>query len=516
MKTTSVLTLCWFLFAVSLPEVVLSGSYTQSERDEAYRIAKQRIERAKGAAKLSLSDLGALDRLPPEIEDMDLRALYLGNENEKTGHGGTQVRDISLLRNMRRLQVLHLEDTPVSSLAALREKELLQELNISGTRVSSLNPLRDNRRLEVLKLANTNVSSLEPLESLRKLRTLDIKHTRVDDLSPLRDMRNLDLLILSHTPVSDLSPIDGLDIRTIWLNGSRVVDLAPLTDMEDLDLLAAGELPRLDVESLKQMTQLSSLQIHGNPVEDLDFLEGYTLVTLNASDTRVHDLSQLPHMKNFYGIQLDGTRVTDLGPLRKFQNLSVVSINNTGVNDISPLAKLPKLSRLEIENTKVTDLAPLRDMVGLEVIGGELPGGYEHPQQDLICAAHRAGMVGDVRKQLLEKTGGLEEYYRVISRIECGEMRHSPLYILIKENWISRDVDILLDDLPKLDEDLRLALLNRKDHRRLPLGRKQPETLLDRVEALQEIDMDARLAREMERLRERLVELGALRSEDLH
>jgi len=516
MRTTTFLITSLYLLALSIPTAALSASFTQAERDEAYRIAKQRIKQERGSGKLGFSDLPALDRLPPEIADMELVALYLGKTNEHLGDLGTQVEDISLLRGMRTLQVLNLTDTPVSSLAALEDMEVLQKLDASGTRISSLAPLRGKQHLETVDVAKTNISSIRPLEESRQIRMLDISHTRVRDLSPLRNMAALELLFLRNTPVRDLSPLAGLDIRDLSISGTRVTDLTPLLSLENLKTLWAGALPSLDVDSLERMQQIAFLWINDNDdVEDLGFLKGHSLRSLDVSGTGVDDLSQLSHMEFLYGLILDDTPVVDLSPLGQNRKLASVSINDTAVKDISPLATLPRLSRLEMNNTRVTDLSPLQNVIGLTVKGAEVPAVSEHPKKKLICAAHRAraGRATQVRKYLAGEMGGLTSYYRVLSRVKCGDMRNSPLYVLASEHTLSQDLKAMIEEIAELDEGLRLALLNEKNHWRMPLGRKVPETLLDRVEAWQQHDTEPHVSRAIDAFHEELISLGARRFE---
>ena len=71
----------------------------------------------------------------------------------------------------------------------------------------------------------------------------------------------------------------------------------------------------------------------------------------------------------------------------------------------------------------------------------------------------------------------------------------------------------MIEEIAELDEGLRLALLNEKNHWRMPLGRKVPETLLDRVEAWQKIDTEPHVTRAIDAFHEELISLGARKFE---
>ena len=117
-----------------------------------------------------------------------------------------------------------------------------------------------------------------------------------------------------------------------------------------------------------------------------------------------------------------------------------------------------------------------------------------------------------VRELLAEEMGGLPQYYRVLSRIKCGDLLNSPLYVLASENMLTGELREMIKEIAELD--LKLALLNEKNHRRMPLGRKLPETLLDRVEAWQKLNTEPRTTRSINAFREELIELGARRIGD--
>lgn len=501
--------------ALLIPAESHSRSFTQAERDEAYLMAQEAIASYKqwdtASKQLSFSDIEALDRLPPEVAELNLAGLYLGRTHNQPG---TQVEDISILRNMPSLRVLNLAHTRVLDLTPVERLAGLETLDISGLSISSIDTLSGLQNIKSLRIDDTQVRDLSPLRGMANLSSLFIANTPVSDLSLLQNKTKLETLHLRNTRVRDLSPLADLNLGSVVISGTNVVDLAPLINMESLQLLSAGSLSRLDEDSLRKMTQVVKISIDDNEIEDLDFLKAHSLLSLSIDDTQVSDLAQMSQMKTLRAISLDGTPVVDLKPLRDLSRLWAVSIDNTNVNDISPLAELPRLARLEMENTKVTDLSPLRGMSGLTVIGAEVPTGYEHPKQKLICLTHQVSAAFSSRQELMAEMGGLTEYYRVVSRIECGDKLHSPLYLTVETP--SRLEDIL-DEVADLDEELRLTLLNRVNQFSLPFGRKRPETILDRVEAGLKRDAESLTADDLKdrrRIREWLIELGAKNAED--
>lgn len=574
-RTSSLLFTALFLLTLSAPAAVIAEVITwtpEERRAWDYKTAEGRIEyirsgRAIPGHHLDLI-LDSLVRLPPEIANLKIQSLSLGTHHRRD-ENGAPVQDISLLRGLRTLQVLDITNTPVSSLAALKDLVILQELNAIGTRVTSLDGLQGKQHLDTVRLDGTNISSLRELKDSPKIRRLSLSGTRVQDLSPLMNMADLEYLNLSNTPVSDLSPLRNLKkLKSLFLSETSVIDLSPLrnlteltelylagTDVMDLTALArlqlrqinisgtkvtdlrslinmgrvldggvgigvlvASALPELDLESLGKMNGLANLVISDNRVKDWSFLKAHTLRRLDVSGTEFADLTLLEHMKGrLRELNLSRTLVVDLSPLSQHKSFSRLRIDDMAVKDISPLAELPNLSWLHMRNTKVADLEPLRDKPGLKLEGAEMPTSIQHPEHEYICAAFGAGRSINARKQLADKMGGLAAYYRVVSGIECGVMRNSPLYEMAELHIFSTDFSETIREIASLDDELRLALLNKKNHRRTR-GRNQPETLLDRVDVAHQVfakeTSPSRQFKEFNALRERLIQLGAKRIAD--
>ena len=214
-----------------------------SDADVAYRIAEERIERAraenlpflclspKGAKDLGVEwddddGLRALVDLPPEISELsDLRRLDLD---------GTQVVDISPLAHMEALQTLLLTGTQVADISPLARMEALQTLNLGGTQVADIAPLARMEALRTLYLHGTQVADIAPLARMEALRRLTLHGTQVADISPLARMEALQTLYLSRTPA---------DLTALTRSGAAwETDDRNLSDLEfrDTPLTAPG------------------------------------------------------------------------------------------------------------------------------------------------------------------------------------------------------------------------------------------------------------------------------------
>jgi Leucine-rich repeat (LRR) protein len=98
-------------------------------------------------------------------------------------------------------------------------------LDLSGTQVSDLTPIKELTRLQKLDISDTKVSDLTPLKGLTSLHKLNLGGTTVSDLTPLKELKGLEDLRLSDTSVSDLTPLKELNkLQVLFLDGTKVPD----------------------------------------------------------------------------------------------------------------------------------------------------------------------------------------------------------------------------------------------------------------------------------------------------
>ena len=98
-----------------------------------------------------------------------------------------KVKDLSLIGRMAYLEKLALVRQPLSSASALSGLLMLKELYLSGNgALTSLEQLKDLPRLEVLHLEHSGVRDLSPLSALPSLETVYVSA----DMLPLRFPEN--------------------------------------------------------------------------------------------------------------------------------------------------------------------------------------------------------------------------------------------------------------------------------------------------------------------------------------
>ncbi len=133
---------------------------------------------------------------------------------------------IARLKPLRKLEVLHLEETQVTDegLGVLESFDRLESLTLGGPKITDagLAHLKSLQRLEDLSLIETNITDagLSSLENLNKLRSLDLGATRVGDagLVHLKGLKNLSDLHLGGTNVTDAGLAALVDLRLAQLD----------------------------------------------------------------------------------------------------------------------------------------------------------------------------------------------------------------------------------------------------------------------------------------------------------
>lgn len=170
---------------------------------------------------------------------------------------------------------------------------------------------------------------------------------------------------LQYLPVSDDRPLkDRLRMNEdgslhLDLSQTRIIHLAPLKGMplSSLDLRECRSI--FDLDPLRDVPSLVSLQVTEAQVTDLTPLRGLPLKTLNVSRCPVSDLIALRGTR-LESLDITSTRIGDITPL-KGMKLTRINVAGSPVSDFTPLVDMP-LEEFILERNRVTDLSFLRGM----------------------------------------------------------------------------------------------------------------------------------------------------------
>jgi internalin A len=160
------------------------------------------------------------------------------------------------------------------------------------------------------------------------------------------------------------------NLRTLVLSGNPIQDLSSLAGLLQLQKLFCNSTQVSDLSPLAGLLQLQQLNCSHTQVRDLSPLSGLLqLKELSCSSTQVSDLSPLAGLLQLQQINCSSTQVSDLSPLAGLFHLQKLLCTSTQVSDLSPLARLLQLQQLGCSSTQVSDLSPLARLLQLQQLG---------------------------------------------------------------------------------------------------------------------------------------------------
>jgi Leucine-rich repeat (LRR) protein len=303
--------------------------------------------------------------------------------------------DISLLQNFPNLVDADLGLTQVTgNISAMSASGALKQFSALDTAVTgNLSSLSGLTNLATLYLNSSAVSgNLSSISNLRYLQGLDLGYTQVaGSLHSISGLAELQILNLSGDPqlVGDLSYLEGLSkLQSLNFHASDVTgdlsSIEPLQNLTNLDLfndLATGFLVGGDIGSISALTQLSTLDIHGNGITgDFSAVSGMAaLAYLDFYGNGVSgDLSDL-EAPNLYHLDLNGNSITGvLGDLSS-PNLNYLDLSGNQITgNISKLAGLSQLYYLDLSGDGVsgslTSISGLNQLENLYLSANAISG----------------------------------------------------------------------------------------------------------------------------------------------
>ena len=305
----------------------------------------------KGAGDLSaLSELINLKYLNVEYTtegNLD-KLAGLVNLEELDITAADSFKDISAIRNMKQLQILHMPECGLVDLSDLAELTQLKELYIYGNSVSDLTPLKDLTQLQVLEIVNNPCTDISVLAEMDSMRELYLDSCPVEDFSVLAGLDKLTTLTVSETDFSDLSLLAGC------------------CDLEYLDIVFC---PVTDFSGLSSFKKLEYLELYGTDFSDLTILENLdSLMSLNIGFTKVQDITPLKRIKGLTDLTVCYVDIDDFSPLQYLTDLDGLYVYHTNFSDTTLLKDMTQLTSLDLSYSKVTDISPLLELENLQVL----------------------------------------------------------------------------------------------------------------------------------------------------
>ncbi len=316
--------------------------------------------------ELDLSGNDMITSLEPLAQLAELRVLNIS---------GTQIDDLTPIRNLTRLEVLQVSNTTVTTLEPLKYASSLQELHIDGTLVSDLSPVRNFRRLQRLYAFTLPLQSIAPLQGMSSLQDLRIHDTPIADGTVLSTLPNLEMLQISYTRIDNLAPLASLaKLERLYIDNTGVTDLGPLSSASSLRILFCDNTRISTLAPLEGLASLERVYCDNTPVtreEASRFMGRNPDVLVIFNSTRLGNWwSQLPGAwVKVFRKMVSMDEVPTKEQLQTVANLAVVNISgNTEIATLDPLRDLMSLKKLYAANTNINDLEPVKNLLDLQLL----------------------------------------------------------------------------------------------------------------------------------------------------
>ena len=158
--------------------------------------------------------------------------------------------------------------------------------------------------------------------------------------------------------------LEQLVRETLQLPNDVQIERGHMLQLRELD--AGGDRGIVNLTGLEYATNIVTLSLYHNPIDDISPLASMTKMTgFNLWGCRIVDLSPLRNLKNLSWIVLGNNQVSDISSLSELTNLTSLNLSLNQISDISPLANLVNLQHLWIDQNSVEDITILANLTQL-------------------------------------------------------------------------------------------------------------------------------------------------------
>lgn len=147
-------------------------------------------------------------------------------------------------------------------------------------------------------------------------------------------------------------------LTTLQVASAGIQQLQGLQFATGLRRLNANNNQITDLSPLKNLLQLTDLELSKNPLQDLAPLAALSLQTLDIANTKVADLSALASMP-LITLDVSSTAILNIAALQNVSALRYLSASYTKLADLTSLQTATKLQSLYLYSTWVSKLEPL-------------------------------------------------------------------------------------------------------------------------------------------------------------
>jgi len=190
-----------------------------------------------------------------------------------------------------------------------------------------------------------------------------------------------------------------------------------------------------ELEPLKHFTNLTTLYLEGNQINDLTHIKTLTgLKSLSLASNKINDITPLQDLKNLLELDLSNNHIKNISSLSSMSDISRLNLGANEISDINSLSGLTNLRTLELDNNNISDLTPLYGLINLGRFGlwvGDLLNIMDNP-------------ISLKQVEELEKAmPWVEVLYHNASEIGCDDCSRLPSHCVCFDNPPTSVSDIM-------------------------------------------------------------------------
>ncbi|MFD2523287.1 leucine-rich repeat domain-containing protein, partial [Emticicia soli] len=168
----------------------------------------------------------------------------------------------------------------------------------------------------------------------------------------------------------DISFLQNLtQLQSLDLSDNQIQDISFLQNLTQLQALDLSYTKIQDISFLQNLTQLQSLNLSANQIQDYSFLQNLTqLQALYLSDNQIQDYSFLQNLTQLQSLDLSYTKIQDYSFLQNLTQLKSLNLRDNQIQDISFLQNLTQLQALYLNANQIQDYSFLQNLTQLQAL----------------------------------------------------------------------------------------------------------------------------------------------------
>src|SRR6185436_19416603 len=202
----------------------------------------------------------------------------------------------------------------------LKKFRFLKYIHLIGNNIRDISILIDLKQLERLVLQNNKIEDITDLPHLKKLTHLNIAHNPINDLSPVYRITLLKELCCAGNSLINHKQQLPSTLEDLWIGGSDYGE--EKKEYFDCSLLGTN------------VNKLMITSIGVKNENEIGKLRG--LKSLNISWTDLQNISFLPVLSELEELNLYQNKIKDLPFLKSLTRLKGVNLRNNQISNIAP------------------------------------------------------------------------------------------------------------------------------------------------------------------------------------